>query len=148
MTTTLITRANKGLGCETARQLAVAGHHVWIAARDITRGQHAADALDARFVQLYVTNDASVAAAAATVGELDVLVNNAGISGGRITPSEATADHLVVNVSAPAAHVKKGLSGSQARNGACRSRLPMGLGAHPRRGPLRPARSSASCRSS
>jgi NAD(P)-dependent dehydrogenase (short-subunit alcohol dehydrogenase family) len=94
MTTTLITGANKGLGFETARQLAAAGHHVWIAARDVTRGQHAADALDARFVQLDVTDDASVAAAAATLAKLDVLVNNAGISGGRITASEATADHM------------------------------------------------------
>ena len=32
--------------------------------------------------------------AAEAVGELDVLVNNAGISDGRIGPSEATADHM------------------------------------------------------
>src|SRR6185312_12492591 len=59
-----------------------------------TRGEHAADSLDARFVQLDVTDHASVAAAAATLAKLDVLVNNAGISGGRITASEATADHM------------------------------------------------------
>jgi NAD(P)-dependent dehydrogenase (short-subunit alcohol dehydrogenase family) len=94
MTTTLITGANKGLGFETARQLSAAGHGVWIAARDVTRGQRAADALGARFVQLDVTDDASVADAVETVGELDVLVNNAGISGGRISPSEASADHM------------------------------------------------------
>jgi len=41
-----------------------------------------------------VTDDASVSAAAETVGALDVLVNNAGISGGRIAPSEATADDM------------------------------------------------------
>ena len=41
-----------------------------------------------------MTDDASVAAAAETVGALDVLVNNAGISGGRISPSEATADDM------------------------------------------------------
>jgi NAD(P)-dependent dehydrogenase (short-subunit alcohol dehydrogenase family) len=41
-----------------------------------------------------VTDDASVSAAAETVDELDVLVNNAGISGGRIGPSEATADQM------------------------------------------------------
>ncbi len=94
MTTTLITGANKGLGFETARQLVAAGHQVWMAARDATRGQRAADALGAGFVQLDVTDDASVADAVETVGELDVLVNNAGISGGRIGPIEASADDM------------------------------------------------------
>jgi NAD(P)-dependent dehydrogenase (short-subunit alcohol dehydrogenase family) len=94
MTTSLITGANKGLGFETARQLAAAGHQVWIGARDHARGRHAADELSARFVHLDVTDDASVAAAVETVGALDVLVNNAGISGGRISPSEATADDM------------------------------------------------------
>ena len=77
MTTTLITGANRGLGFEVARQLAAAGHQVWIGARDHARGRQAADALGARFVQLDVTDDASVAAATETVGALDVLVNNA-----------------------------------------------------------------------
>lgn len=92
MTTTLISGANRGLGFEVARQLAGAGHQVWIGARDPERGQPAAEALGARFVQLDVTDDASVAAATETVGALDVLVNNAGISGGRISPSEATVE--------------------------------------------------------
>jgi NAD(P)-dependent dehydrogenase (short-subunit alcohol dehydrogenase family) len=94
VTTTLITGANRGLGFEVARQLAAAGHQVWIGARDQARGQQAADALGAGFVQLDVTDDASVAAATETVGALDVLVNNAGISGGRISPSEATVEHM------------------------------------------------------
>jgi NAD(P)-dependent dehydrogenase (short-subunit alcohol dehydrogenase family) len=90
MTTTLITGANKGLGREAARELLAAGHDVWVAARDPERGQAAADELGARFVQLDVTDDASVARAAAEVGELDVLINNAGISGGRIPVPEVT----------------------------------------------------------
>ena len=94
MTTTLITGANRGLGFEAARQLVAAGHQVWIGARDDARGQQAADAAGARFVRLDVTDDASVAAAAERVEALDVLVNNAGISGGRISPSEATADQM------------------------------------------------------
>ncbi len=84
MTTTLITGANKGLGKETARVLVAAGHTVWIGARDEARGRAAAEELGARFVQLDVTDDASVAAALATIeaaGDgLDVVVNNAGIA--------------------------------------------------------------------
>jgi NAD(P)-dependent dehydrogenase (short-subunit alcohol dehydrogenase family) len=94
MTTSLITGGNRGLGFEAARQLIAGGHQVWIGARDTDRGRQVADELGARFVQLDVTDDASVAAAAETVGELDVLVNNAGISGGRIAPAEATAEDM------------------------------------------------------
>jgi len=87
MTTTFITGANKSLGYETARRLIELGHSVVLGARDVRRGQEAADALGARFVQIDVTNDASVTAAAANVaeheGHLDVLINNAGVSGGQ-----------------------------------------------------------------
>jgi NAD(P)-dependent dehydrogenase (short-subunit alcohol dehydrogenase family) len=86
MTITLITGANKGLGYETARQLTGLGHTVDIGARSVKRGENAVAKLGARFVQLDVTDDASVAAAMATIdqreGHLDVLVNNAGISAG------------------------------------------------------------------
>src|SRR4051794_2278283 len=98
MTTTLITGANKGLGRETARRLLAAGHTVWMGARDPERGRAAAEALGGRFVPLDVTDDDSVAAAAAAVaaehGSLDVLVNNAGITGGRRPVAETTADDL------------------------------------------------------
>ncbi len=83
MTTTLITGANKGLGYETARRLVAAGHTVYIGSRDVDRGRSAAEQLGARAVQLDVTDDASVLAAAETIeadGGLDVLVNNAGIA--------------------------------------------------------------------
>ncbi|MEV0889904.1 SDR family NAD(P)-dependent oxidoreductase [Promicromonospora sp. MEB111] len=83
MTVTLITGANKGIGYETARQLLERGHDVWLGARDAERGARAAATLGARFVQLDVTDDASVAAALATIdaaeGRLDVLVHNAGV---------------------------------------------------------------------
>ena len=96
MTTTLITGANKGLGREAARRLLADGHDVWVAARDPDRGRAAAEGLGARFVTLDVTDDASVAAAAehvAAEGGLDVLINNAGISGGfkpvpEVTPAD------------------------------------------------------------
>lgn len=95
MTTTLITGANRSLGHETARRLLEAGHTVVLGARDPERGRTAADALGARFVQLDVTDDASVAAAVADVtaheGALDVLVNNAGVNQPQKTTDELTA---------------------------------------------------------
>jgi NAD(P)-dependent dehydrogenase (short-subunit alcohol dehydrogenase family) len=102
MTTTLITGANKGLGRETARRLIAAGHTVYLGARNAERGAAAAAELGARFVQLDVTDDASVTAAVAAVeadGGLDVLVNNAGIEvrspeGAIIGAAELTADVL------------------------------------------------------
>ncbi|MBF6339104.1 SDR family NAD(P)-dependent oxidoreductase [Nocardia abscessus] len=85
MTVTLITGANKGIGFETAKQLVELGHTVYIGARDSERGEKAAAELGARFVQLDVTDDASVRSALATIdsaeGRLDVLVNNAGVLG-------------------------------------------------------------------
>ncbi|WP_329056176.1 SDR family NAD(P)-dependent oxidoreductase [Amycolatopsis sp. NBC_01488] len=86
MTVTLITGANKGIGFETAKQLLAHGHDVYLGARDVERGAKAAADLGARFVQLDVTDDASVrdalAAVGAAEGRLDVLVHNAGILAG------------------------------------------------------------------
>ncbi|WP_062430877.1 SDR family NAD(P)-dependent oxidoreductase [Herbidospora daliensis] len=85
MTVTLITGANKGIGFETARQLLDLGHTVYVGARDPERGEKAAATLGAKFVQLDVTDDASVRDALAAIdaaeGRLDVLVNNAGVLG-------------------------------------------------------------------
>jgi NAD(P)-dependent dehydrogenase (short-subunit alcohol dehydrogenase family) len=84
MTVTLITGANKGLGYETARQLIEQGHRVYMGARRVERGKAAASELGGQFVQLDVTDDASVEAALGVIAtresHLDVLVNNAGIS--------------------------------------------------------------------
>ncbi|HEV2783112.1 MAG TPA: SDR family oxidoreductase [Actinophytocola sp.] len=84
----LVTGANKGIGKEIARQLGELGMTVLVGARDERRGRDAAAELaagkiDARPVQLDVTDAESVAAAAKLVerdhGRLDVLVNNAGV---------------------------------------------------------------------
>ncbi|MDT0412941.1 MULTISPECIES: SDR family oxidoreductase [unclassified Streptomyces] len=88
--TALVTGANKGIGLAIARGLADLGFTVAVGARDEARGAAAAESLRAEgarafAVALDVTSEESVAAAARTVaeeaGRLDVLVNNAGISG-------------------------------------------------------------------
>lgn len=99
----LVTGGNKGLGRETVRRLLAAGLDVYLAARDPQRGRVAAEQLGARALQLDVTSDASVAAAAdevrREVGHLDVLVNNAAIVGaldtttGQVTAHDVRAVH-------------------------------------------------------
>lgn len=102
MTTTiaLVTGANKGIGLETARQFGARGFTVLAGARDEERGLAAehelrADGVDARFVSLDVTLDASVREAADWIereyGRLDILVNNAGIARGN-PPSQTDLD--------------------------------------------------------
>ncbi len=86
----LVTGANKGIGYAIAEGIGRLGYTVIVGARDETRRDdaveklHAADT-DAFGVTLDVTSESSVAAAAVTieerVGRLDVLINNAGISG-------------------------------------------------------------------
>jgi len=82
--TVLITGANRGLGLEFARQLHAAGATVIGTARR----PDAADELEAigvRVEQLDVTDAASVTGLAERLGDIpiDMLINNAGIIGGR-----------------------------------------------------------------
>jgi NAD(P)-dependent dehydrogenase (short-subunit alcohol dehydrogenase family) len=99
-TITFITGANKGLGYETARRLIELGQTVIIGARDADRGQAAADRLGARFVPIDVTDDGSVARAAADVeaheGRIDTLINNAGIIGAHVAAPELTGDDALL----------------------------------------------------
>lgn len=85
----LITGANKGIGFEIARQLGAQGITVLVGARDQARGEDAvgklrSEGVDARAVQIDVTDQATIDGAARSIndtyGRLDILVNNAGIS--------------------------------------------------------------------
>jgi NAD(P)-dependent dehydrogenase (short-subunit alcohol dehydrogenase family) len=85
----LITGANKGIGFETARQLAAKGIKVLLGARDEKRGREASEklrreGLDVQFIQLDVNDPASQDKAAKFIadkfGKLDILINNAGIA--------------------------------------------------------------------
>jgi NAD(P)-dependent dehydrogenase (short-subunit alcohol dehydrogenase family) len=103
-TIALVTGANKGIGYEIAAGLGALGWSVGVGARDDERREAAvaklrAGGADAFGVPLDVTDDASVTAAAALIearaGRLDVLVNNAGVTGGR--PQEpSTVDPATV----------------------------------------------------
>jgi NAD(P)-dependent dehydrogenase (short-subunit alcohol dehydrogenase family) len=98
-TVAMITGANKGIGRAIAEQLAALDMTVLIGARDSRRGEDAAAAVraaggDAHAVVLDVTDPATVQEVARWVGEhfghLDVLVNNAGITGsGQVSPQDA-----------------------------------------------------------
>ena len=105
--TALVTGANKGIGYEIAAGLARLGFRVGVGARDEGRRTEAveklqAEGLDVFGVPLDVTDDASVAAAAALVeeqGGLDVLVNNAAITGGMPQqPTQVSAEQILAVV--------------------------------------------------
>ncbi|WP_407542491.1 SDR family oxidoreductase (plasmid) [Deinococcus radiomollis] len=92
MKTVLITGANKSIGLETARQLLQQGHFVYLGSRNLEHGQQAVDRLkteglnQVEVLQIDVSDSDSVHAARAALGRkiesLDVLINNAGITGG------------------------------------------------------------------
>jgi NAD(P)-dependent dehydrogenase (short-subunit alcohol dehydrogenase family) len=84
----LITGANKGIGLETARQLAKEGITVLAGARDEAKARQAAaeltkEGLDVQGIVVDVNDEGSIQKAAARIerdyGRLDILVNNAGV---------------------------------------------------------------------
>ncbi len=85
----LVTGASGGLGEHFAKLLARSGARVTVAARRLDRLEALSETLaelgspEVRAVELDVTDPASVEAAFASAGPIDVLVNNAGISDGR-----------------------------------------------------------------
>lgn len=92
MKTVLITGANKSIGFETARQLIKQGYYVYLGSRDLNKGEQAVAQLHSEGLTsvetliIDVNQPESILTARETLGGktkvLDVLVNNAGISGG------------------------------------------------------------------
>ena len=106
-TIALVTGANKGIGYEIAAGLGARGWKLGVGARDDGRREAAVEKLRANGVNAFgvpldVTDDASVAAAARLLeeqGGLDVLVNNAGVTGGMPqNPTEVSIDQMRVAV--------------------------------------------------
>jgi NAD(P)-dependent dehydrogenase (short-subunit alcohol dehydrogenase family) len=93
MRTVLITGANKGIGFETARQLAQLSYFVYLGCRQVANGVEAINKLksmgiqNVEAIQIDISDKASVAQAkaslAAKIESLDVLINNAAITGGQ-----------------------------------------------------------------
>ncbi len=80
----IVTGGNSGVGKATAAALAAAGHSVVIAARTMPEGTSSAAAEmtgDVEVAHLDLADLASVRAFAASVGDVDVLINNAGVMG-------------------------------------------------------------------
>lgn len=78
--TALVTGCSSGIGLCTARTLARHGYRVHAGVRDPERATELREAAgDIRVLRLDVTDESSVASAVAACGELDVVVNNAGV---------------------------------------------------------------------
>lgn len=99
----LVTGANKGIGLAITQQLAARGYIVYLASRDGPRGSQAKTSIkglgmEIRTIRLDVTDANSIASATAQlkeeVGSLDVLINNAGIAGSHLSPSQCSAQDL------------------------------------------------------
>src|ERR1700730_1712240 len=95
----LVTGANQGIGLQIAKDLVAHGFTVLVGSRNPERGAAAAKEVgpDARALQLDVTDQASIAAAAERIrkelGRLDVLVNNAAISNTTKQPSMSVEEY-------------------------------------------------------
>ena len=95
----LVTGANQGIGLQIAKDLVTHGFTVLVGSRNIERGVAAAKEIgpDAHALQLDVTDQASVTAAAERVrdefGRLDVLVQNAAISNTTKQPGQSVEDY-------------------------------------------------------
>jgi NAD(P)-dependent dehydrogenase (short-subunit alcohol dehydrogenase family) len=105
MKTVLITGANKGIGFETAKQMAQLGYFVYLGSRDKIKGLDAIKKLNelgisnVELIEIDVTNINSIKQAKqeleTKINALDILINNAGIAGGQPqTPSLIELENL------------------------------------------------------
>lgn len=105
MKTALITGANKSIGFETARQLLKQGYFIYLGSRDKTKGEQAVARLkaegltQAEAVEINVSDSPSIENARQAISgkssSLDLLINNAGISGG-FPQAPSTIDMAVI----------------------------------------------------
>ena len=95
----LVTGANQGIGLQIAKDLAAHGFTALVGSRDFERGEAAAKEVgpDAHAIQLDVTDQASIAAAAQRIrdefGRLDLLIQNAAISNTSKRPGQSVEEY-------------------------------------------------------
>ncbi|MDQ2588077.1 SDR family NAD(P)-dependent oxidoreductase [Saccharothrix yanglingensis] len=105
----LVTGGTSGIGRETARLLAAGGASVVVSGRDETRGAQVVASIrdsggSARFVPADLVDLDSVRALAEEAGEVDILINNAGVFPYAPTAAQAPEDFsrlFDLNVRAP-----------------------------------------------
>jgi 3(or 17)beta-hydroxysteroid dehydrogenase len=90
----LVTGGARGIGAAIARSFAAAGAAVVIADIDTDEGTATAARLDAEFVTLDVGSEAAWTAFAAAHPAMDIVVNNAGISGFEDSPGPHDPEHV------------------------------------------------------
>jgi NAD(P)-dependent dehydrogenase (short-subunit alcohol dehydrogenase family) len=96
--TVVVTGASSGIGAVAATELARAGAHVVLAVRDLAKGQAVAAGIrgDTEVRPLDLTSLESVREfASAWTGDLDILINNAGIM---MVPKGRTADEFELQI--------------------------------------------------
>lgn len=105
----LVTGGTSGIGREVARQLGALGAEVFVSGRDEARGAETVAEIEgaggiAHFVAADLADFDAIGMLAAAVGEIDILINNAGIFSFAPTPEESLEAYQAmfdVNVRAP-----------------------------------------------
>ena len=126
-TVSVVTGANSGIGRATAIHLAAQGHEVYGTVRDVARASKlqamSADAgVTVNLVRLDVADDRSVRDGMAEIldraGQVDVLVNNAGVGGNAVVEEASPHEFLEVmnvNVCGAVRCIQEVLPGMRAR---------------------------------
>ncbi|WOC12999.1 SDR family oxidoreductase [Gordonia sp. MP11Mi] len=114
--TVLVTGASSGIGADVARQMVAAGHSVYGTSRNPDAVKNPIAGVT--YVRLDNADYDSAAACVAEVGDVDVLINNAGESAAGAfedTPMDAVEHLFAVNVFGPVALTKAVLPGMRER---------------------------------